>query len=159
VSPLDKIIPREVLLKHLTEEASDFIAELLSIQLPASGDRLNVPVLRTPEKDFLEASNRTELEVFLEERCFYVPGAMTTFKDFYESFISTLEGSEVMKWSKIRVGKSMPQDLYPKGRRSDATWCFGNLALEPEDDKSNAYKLVRKMDSEFLVEKQEIYNG
>lgn len=151
VPTLKVIIPRQELIRRLLEEAPDFIAELLSLQLPKTNDRLNLPVLRTAEKNFLESSNRTELEVFLDEHCYWVPGTMLTFAEFYEAFIGTLEASEVMKWSKIRVGKNMPQDKFPKGRRSDGTWCFGNIAFEPIE--TEARKLIRAVDSEMLKEK------
>jgi len=150
VPTIKKIIPRQELIQRLLEEAPDFIAELLNMQIPRSNDRLNIPVLRTAEKEFLEDANRTELEVFLDEHCYYVPGAITTFANLYEAFIATLEGSEVMKWSKIRVGKQMPQDRFPKGRRGDGNWCFGNLSFE--DFESTANRLVRNMDCEFLRE-------
>lgn len=126
------LIPKENLIKFLKDEASDFLAEILALELPSSNDRLNIPPVETEEKRVAMRVNRNALQVFLQESCHYVPGATTTVKEFYETFIMNLEPTEISRWTKIRIGKEMPSE-YPKGRLKDATWAYGNLSLIEKD--------------------------
>ena len=124
-------IPKPELFQLLTKEAPDFLGEILKLELPRSNDRLNLPCIATDDKTTASKANQSHLELFLDEHCFYVPGEMILFSDFYDAFIKWLEPNDRYDWSKIKVGRSMP-DIFPKGRDpGSAQWCFGNLALSP----------------------------
>lgn len=127
-------IDKMELFTKLEKEAPDFLAALLAIELPKSNDRLNVPIIATDEKKRLERSNRTELEAFIEEHTYPVPGATISVKDFYDKFVEHLDPERISTWSKIRVGREMPA-TYPKGRvmTKAANWYFGNISWENQE--------------------------
>jgi hypothetical protein len=104
------------------------------MDLPKSPDkRLNLPIIETSEKQELQKSNQNALETFIDEKCFYVPGEVIEFAEFYDEYARWLDPSEISYWTKIRVGKSIP-DTYPKGRRiSDNHLCLGNIAWEERE--------------------------
>ena len=64
------LIPKRQLLEELEKEAQDFITEILSLELPPSNDRLNIPPIMTEAKAALQMSNETELQTFLREQCY-----------------------------------------------------------------------------------------
>lgn len=133
---LEDIIPKKALLPLLEKEAPDFLAEMLSLEIPQSNDRLNVPVITTEDKIHAESVNKSYLEMFLEENVHRIDGSIITIADFYERFREWLDPSAIAEWSKIRVGREMPPH-FPKGRNpKNAQWCFGNIswkAMTPGD--------------------------
>jgi len=129
VMPPEELIDRNDLMTRCKKEAPDFLGELFSIDLPESGDkRLNLSIIETSEKFELQNENRSTLEVFIEDKCFYIPGSSITLKEFWEHFQQWLEPSELYEWTKIKIGKNLPE-IYPKGRRlSDNQICIGNIS-------------------------------
>lgn len=127
---MDRLIPKPELIARLEKEASDFIAAVMTLEIPPSGDRLNVPVIATEEKRVAETANMTYLETFLRENTFPVNGRMIEIADMYNRFIDSLPAMEKAEWTKNRLSANMPQH-YPKGRNSRTTaWCYGNISWE-----------------------------
>ncbi len=121
------------LLDLLDKEAPDFLAAILSIDIPESGDRLNIPVIMTEAKRFAQKSNQTYLEIFLSEHCFPVDGKMLKFSEFYERFQEFLDPDQISRWSRIKVGREMP-GCYPKGRSPQNNHVMlGNIAWAPRE--------------------------
>lgn len=134
INPLE-MIPKKRLVAQLKKEASDFLAELLRMELPTSDDRLSIPAIETDDKQVAKSLNYTVLERFIQERTVYTPGAVIPLGEFYDRFISTMTQEEASKWTKTRMGKSLPPE-YPKGRLSNnPSFHIGNLSwaglLEP----------------------------
>lgn len=148
LDPLD-LVPKKQLLECLKDEAKDFITEILNLNIPVSTDRLNVPPIMTQAKYDLEQTNESELQTFLREHCYYVEGATITVENLWEAFIRILDPIAVNKWSKIRMGKEMPKDKYPKGRLSNGSWAYGNLSLTKGSNTGR--KVIRDTASEFLI--------
>lgn len=119
---------------RLRAEASDFITELIHIELPpAPNGRMGLPVLSTPEKRRAEKSKQNALDEFLRDRCYTVPGQCISLNDFYEEFIRSLDNDEKSSWLKSAIKKAMPQELYPYGKiKSTGLMGFGNLSLDPK---------------------------
>lgn len=151
VPPLNPLhlIPKKQLLEALEKEATDFITEIFNIELPPSNDRLNIPPIMTEAKANLQMSNETELQTFLREHCFYVEGATISVEAFCEEFFKTLDAMQVSKWSKIKVGKEMPRDKFPKGRRSDGKWYYGNISFIQGEPLGA--KITKDPDSDYLI--------
>lgn len=123
-----ELIPKKQLINDLGKEASDFLAAILAVELPPSGDRLNIPVIETGEKRNAAAANRTYLEIFLEENCHHVTGKIIKFGELYERFQEWIDADELRNWSKKRVGRELPTH-YPKGRsRADNQVIVGNIS-------------------------------
>jgi hypothetical protein len=134
------MIPKKRLIPLLQKEAPDFLAEILNIEIPDSSSRLNVPVVTTQEKQALQKINQSPLEMFIDEKCTPLDGQMIKTSLFYDRFIRWLDPSEMERWSKIRVGKTMPPQ-YPKGRRrSDGHHYIGNLWWKDEPPATNETK-------------------
>lgn len=132
VSPLDPVdlIPKSQMLELLKKEASDFMAAVLSLEIPPSGDRLNVPIIATTEKRREEEVNLTMLDLFIKEKAHYVTGKVIKVSEWYERFQEYLDPSEIHEWSKIAVGRAMPS-RFPKGRRrGDGQHYFGNISWD-----------------------------
>ncbi len=133
VSEMDKSkqMPPHELFQLLEAEAPDFLAEILALQIPKSNDRLYLPCLRTDDKIATEESNRSTLEVFLQDKCYAVPGHKIKFSDFYEKFIEWLEPQEVSYWSSKRVGMEWPIGRFPKGRSTtNASIWVANITFD-----------------------------
>lgn len=123
------------LIQKLRKEAPDFLGEILRLELPESPDRLGVPVITTAAKAEIQKRNQTPLEQFFDEHCFYVPGSIVLFADFYNRFMKTLDAIDASYWTKIRVGKNIVRP-YAKGRYGTAgEMHIGNLAFEESDPK------------------------
>jgi hypothetical protein len=61
--------------------------------------------------------------------------------DFYERFEKSLEASDINKWNKHRVIKSLPQQ-FPYGIHSGNKRCIGNLSFEQREPEPNAKPVV-----------------
>jgi len=117
VKPIDptELIPKTLFLEQLRREAPDFLAAIMTLDLPPSNDRLNVPVINTQFKEQASRLNTTLLETFIEEECFKIDGEWIKFSEFYERFMSWLGGTEdKVTWSKHKVRNELPVQ-YPYG--------------------------------------------
>ena len=141
LDPLD-LIPKKKLLPLLEKEAPDFLAEILSIDLPESNSRLNLPIIETHEKAALQRLNQNDLETFIEEKCIAIEGQLIKMSDFYTRFIKWLDPAKMENWSKIRVGKKLPPQ-YPKGRRrQDGQFYIGNIWWRDDPYEAANFKYV-----------------
>jgi hypothetical protein len=139
IDPL-AMIPKKKLFPLLEKEAPDFLAEILSLEIPESNSRLNVPIVGTDAKSAVQKLNQSSLEIFIDEMCASAPGQMIKVSDFYNKFFNWLEPGEQDKWTKIKMNRSLPPE-YPKGRRrKDGQHYIGNLwwrgqTMDTEDTK------------------------
>lgn len=135
LDPLDQI-PKKLLLPMLQKEAPDFLAALLSIALPPSNDRLNIPVVATDEKNFIEQISMSPMEKFMAENIQYVDGNMIKFSDFYDRFALFLDPDELRVWNKIKMGRELPPQVAKgRSRTHNAQMFLGNIAWKDEDVK------------------------
>jgi hypothetical protein len=116
VPKLDRVIAKSELLSRLKKEASDFIGEMLTIDLPAIDNRYGLPVIETEEKLIAQAANMTPLERFLYENVFQIDGKQILFSDFKERFLEYLSPEEKMEWTAPRISKALASTQYPTGR-------------------------------------------
>jgi hypothetical protein len=143
VEPLEpmSLIPKKRLIPLLEKEASDFLADIMNLELPPSDDRLNVPVIETADKVMLQRLNETPLERFIIDQTSPCDGNMIKFKTFYDLFIDQLEPIEMSSWSKIRVGREI-STIYPRGRaRGNGQFYIGNLKWKEDLEVKPTTKL------------------
>lgn len=142
--PQDKIIAKRTLLERLRKEAPDFLAEILNLEIPYCNDRLNIPVIDTPDKKSTSEDNMNMLELFIAEKCFDAPGEAILYSDFFECFRGWLDPPERPHWTKQRVGKCLDKRRYPKGRlRGNPNWHIGNLSFNPaKNPEATRFTLV-----------------
>ncbi|MEI6236531.1 MAG: primase-helicase family protein [Planctomycetota bacterium] len=126
--PDSERIPKRDLFVLLESEAPDFLRGVLSLELPKSDDRLNVPVIETSDKQAAMENNETPLQAFIKENCFFVPGAAVKFGDFYERFLNWISPDVREKWTDKRIGREIPPP-YIKGRMPrDGQFHIGNMS-------------------------------
>jgi hypothetical protein len=129
----DELIPKRQILILLEKEAPDFLAEILDLEIPESGDRLNIPAIETPDKLDASEANLNDFEAFLRECCYHVTGKSIKFRTLYERFMEWegLASGEERFWTDKRVGKSFPPH-FTKGRlRANSEHYVGNISFEP----------------------------
>jgi hypothetical protein len=137
-----KDIPKKMLMERLREESPHFMYTLMKMELPAVEGRLRLPVVATSRKQESEELSRDALECFLGENCFYVPGVVMTFSEFYERFTKWLEIADRNKWSRQKVSRSMPVQ-FPIGTGRDNKTFIGNLSWESAEVASSTPALIR----------------
>lgn len=144
--PIMDKIPKKAILMALEKEAPDFIAALLNLEIPESNDRLNVPVISTSEKTKAAQATQTQLEMFIEDKCFYVPGECVPYGSFFDEFVAWLPQSVIHDWPKIKVGRDLPRQ-YPKGRGTNNIVMVGNLSFtKPAEGTPEKPALICKDD-------------
>lgn len=143
--PKENQIAKRELFKSLEKEAPDILAELLSIDIPICDERLNIPVIETEAKAKAQDSNKSDLEMFTDECCHYVPGSTIKFSDFYNRFLEFLSPDQVPFWSKIRVGREIPSKFVYGRSPAHANQQFvGNISwVAPENGQHNPECVVK----------------
>ncbi len=141
-----QMIQRDELHIRLRREAPAFMATLLKMEIPRSGDRLNVPIIETEDKIQNAQLNRSDLEVFLDEEVHYSPGNMVLYAEFWQRFQEWLPAENVHLWSQIKLGKELPPK-YCKGRvmSKAAKFYVANVAFT-KPDNIDGQKLILQND-------------
>ncbi len=139
-----ELIPKKELLAQLEREAPDFLAEILSVELPPSGDRLNIPCLQTEDKATAEYANQTMLETFCAEKCHYSPGHRVKFSEFCERYHEWLDPNTVGSWTKIRIGKELPPKFVKARLPQTGEFWIGNMSLTPVAEKDYGAKFFSR---------------
>jgi len=129
VAPIDplELIPKRNLLELLQAEAPDFLQAILTLEVPPSNDRLNIPVITTQIKQQASRANYSYLESFIDEMCYEVDGEWIKYTDFYERFIEWLGPvDEKVSWTKHRVRDEIPPK-FPYGAAANNQRYIGNI--------------------------------
>lgn len=144
--PEKDLMSKETLYNLLRKEASDFLTELLTLELPiAPPGRMRVPVLITEEKRRAEKNKESHLETFLRENVYYVPGATTSVVEFTERFLASLDPADRVLWHKKRISREMPMEKFPKGRstKHDNTFMYGNMSFDQNTRAADKKLILR----------------
>lgn len=131
VGPLKSLIGRDELRARLKKEAPDFLASILATEVPFNNDRLLIPTITTRDKLEAEEGNMTMLQLFLQEKCHYVAGAVMKVADFFDAFKEWLPPDQVPNWSKQRVSRELPS-RFVKGKDKHCQHCYGNISFTPD---------------------------
>jgi hypothetical protein len=139
------------MIDKLMAEASDFLAEIISLELPPPCDRLNIPCISTEDKIFAEDAHKTSLEEFIENNCTYAPGYIVTLAELRRALWDVIEPDETRVWTSRRISKELPLPFI-KGRDPQTNDVIvGNIILE-----SNATFETRKP---CFVKNGKLYKG
>jgi len=154
VDTLDPIemIPKRELVEMLKAEASDFLAEVINLEIPKSPDRLNIPVIETADKLQASESTRGDVADYFTEMCFYAPGYKVKYSTLHDKYVEWCvhNGCEPKK---IRAfGKMLPAQ-FVKGRdmTDGAQWYIGNLSLEPITEDMPKLRRLTVKDQELVA--------
>ena len=86
--------------------------------------------------------NQTDFEFFVAERCRPAEGHMIKLSDLHSQFQDWLPATERRRWTKQRMGKSLPV-FCVKGRiRQTGQFYIGNIAWLGDDELETLPKLV-----------------
>lgn len=153
IPPEEMMSPYELRIK-LRKEASDFLTELMYLELPEQPrDRMALPVLETEEKIRATRAKQTVVESFIGEYCFSIPGSTLRGVELYEEFSRQLDPQDRAQWPKRRFQNEIPQEIFPYGRRSkDGQWCYGNISLNPDTKPGKKLISVGGGDKARLIE-------
>ena len=145
-------IPKRQLITRLEKEAPDFLAAILSLEIPTSPDRLMIPVIATEEKDIAEDANQTFLEHYIKEFCHHVTGKTILYGEFYAKFNAWVPVSDRHEWSKIRTGRELPPK-FPKGRllNDGGQYHIGNLSWNPRGPNEPILPRLKRTHNDTLV--------
>lgn len=128
-NPPENPIAKRDILRMLDAEAPDFLGACLQLKIPDSKERLMLPALNTPDKEAASLSNIDQLETFIHEFVYNIPGHMVTLAEFFDRFQEYLDPSDRPHWTKSKVSKHMP-GTFVKGRNpSDASHVWGNMSF------------------------------
>lgn len=148
---IEELIPKKVLIPLLEKEAPDFLAAVMSLELPPSHDRLNLPVIETEDKALAMEVNKTPLEQFIDEQCFLIDGECILFSEFYDKFIKWLDPNERDFWTKIRLSRMLPSTVTQGRSVSNNQKMVGNISFTM--GTSNGKRYVNRNDRLVLTEK------
>jgi len=132
---LDEEIPKQTFLEKLKEEAPHFMKTLMTVELPQVYDRMRLPLVDTYKRQQSQQMQRSPLEEFISDQCYYSPGNKILFADFYDRFAKWLDPGVRYEWSKSKASRALPSDT-PSGASGGGNQRFvGNLSWEPCKDE------------------------
>lgn len=131
VGQIQKMIPREIMMKHLLKEAPYFIRTLLSTTFPEPIDRMRVPTISSDAKRDLERINQTSLESFAADTLHYCPGSMVKVADFYDTYVTYCESKNLVSDSLISVSRQLKNrsDVYTIGKGKGNQNYIANVSM------------------------------
>jgi len=129
---LEEEIPRDRLHELLKQEAPNFMRTLLDYEVPDPSGRLMLPIIETQGKIDAADSNRNELEKFIEEHCYEVPGHAIKLATLKDKLHATLEEYQRGDWG-LGYIKTVMNEKYLIGRspRLNQT-IVGNLTFNKD---------------------------
>jgi len=132
----EELIPKREMMHRLLKEAPHFLREVISLELPISNDRLNIPILATAQKEVAEEQNMNPVERFFKECCINQPGYYITYGELYTHFKDWLnDPNDAFIWTKQRFGKELPPE-HPKGKvHGKVDIQIGNVIFKGKDEK------------------------
>ena len=149
----DEIISREELHQRLKKEAPDFLAEILSLDIPQTNEpRMELPVLTTIEKVRAIKNKQDLVNLFIEEECFFWPGKQVSQKDFMKKFNEYCDANNMPRQDKKRAFAHISQEIYPIGRGSQSIAAIGNLSFNsPQNLNGNLKKYITPVDNPKVI--------
>jgi len=132
VPTLEEEIPRDRLHQLLREEAPHFMHTLLNFDIPEATGRLMLPVVETQGKLDAAADNVNELEQFIAEKCYDIPGQAIKFTDFKQTFLATLEVFQQSEWKERQIRAVVSEKLmYGKSKNHNQN-IIANVSFDPK---------------------------
>lgn len=136
-------ISKDLLFSRLEKEAPYFLNLLYNIDLPETIGRLAIPCIMTHEKAELELHSKSDVERFIDEKCFKSDGGKIRFDEFYREFVAWCSVDRRSYWSTAKVSREFPKKYgFCKGRLgADNTTYVANISFEENDHKGFKYKV------------------
>ncbi len=152
VPTLEEEIPKDKLFDLLRQEAPHFMHTLLNYEIPEAAGRLMLPVVETQGKHDAAADNVDELEQFITDRCYEIPGAAIRFSDFVKAFQTSLEVFQRGEWKERMIRSVVSEKLMYGTSRKHNQAIIGNLSLDPNIQSSTPFV----KDGRFLLREDDL---
>lgn len=123
-------IAKDKLFDKLREEAPAFLRTLLDMEIPEPTGRLRLPIIETRGKKELMESNKDYFEVFMEERCFKIPGSRVKFSDFKKALYQDMDDVQKSILTEQVIRRRLSEAGFPIGRSAGNVTCIGNLTFD-----------------------------
>ena len=91
VPALKNLVPKQILERHLKDEAPRFIRTLLNTVVPPPCDRLRIPALKTATKDAMERKAMSPVMLFTRDHLHKCLGHKIKFQEFYDRYANTVK--------------------------------------------------------------------
>jgi hypothetical protein len=140
----EKEIPKEALFTKLKAEAGAFLGYLVNLELPTPPGRLAIPCIATHEKDEIQSTNMSELELFIKNECTACQGNRIELTEFYNKF--SMYVSE--PWTVMKMSRAFPKSVVK-----------GKYGLENKVYIANLKFVNDEIDSQDFVWKLNHANG
>jgi hypothetical protein len=151
VSTIENEIPKPDLIARLKAEGPYFLHTLFSVEIPASNGRLRIPYIDSELKESIQDKNRNSLTDFIDDRCSYAPGWVTSFDMLQTQFQGWLvDEGEKARWSLDRTRNDFPVGRYVTGQYG-RRYSIGNLYINDEVSKQVAERILIK-DGRRIIE-------
>ena len=132
VPSLEEEIPRDQLHALCRKEAPHFMRTLMDFEIPTATGRLMLPVVETQGKLDASAANVNELDQFLTDACFEIPGAAIKLTDFKKKFLASLEEFQRPDWKEQTIRNQL-SGRYVVGKSSSYNQTIVcNLSFNPQ---------------------------
>jgi hypothetical protein len=141
IEPIN-LIPKSKLLKMLEQEAPDFLASVLNLELPDTIDRLRIPVVTTSEKEALTKINTPLVDLFLEQECEYCDCSMILYSEFYERFVNWVSEGDPLQYTKRKLVKELPPKILKGRSRKNNQVYLGRIKWKGQESEPGTVKLV-----------------
>jgi hypothetical protein len=132
VQCLEEEIPKDTLFELLRKEAPHFMRTLVDYEVPKATGRLMLPVVETQGKLDAADDNVNELEQFIAEKCFEIPGAAIKFSEFKQVFLSTLEVFQQSEWKERQIRAVVSEKLLYGTSAKHNQKIIANMSLDPK---------------------------
>ena len=131
VQPLTpmEFIPKKNLLEYLTEEAADFLAAILTLEIPPSNDRLNIPVISTELKEMAQQNNLTLMQQFITDQMHLIDGHKIIFKEFCKAFKDWATLIDETEWTSHKIRDELPSTVAYGASHMDNQRYVGNISF------------------------------
>ncbi|MFW6122443.1 MAG: DUF5906 domain-containing protein, partial [Petrotogales bacterium] len=140
VPPIENEIPRDKFKNQIRDEAPHFLRTILDYEVQPSESRLMIPIIETQGKKDAIESNSNEIEQFIKNECYEIPGQAIKFSDFKKKFHATLEDYQKTEWKEGEIKKAL-SEKYPVGRGKKINQIIiGNLTFNPDVEPREPYR-------------------
>jgi hypothetical protein len=139
VPSLEEEIPRDRLHELLKEEAPHFMRTLMDFEIPEATGRLMLPIIETVGKMEAASNNTDELEQFIQDNCYQIPGCAVKLSEFKKRFHDSIEEFQRIEWSSHNIRKRLNENyLVGRGSRVNQV-LIGNMSFKPDATPSSPY--------------------
>jgi hypothetical protein len=111
----------------------------MDFEIPEATGRLMLPIIETVGKMEAASNNTDELEQFIQDNCYQIPGCAVKLSEFKKRFHDSIEEFQRIEWSSHNIRKRLNENyLVGRGSRVNQV-LIGNMSFKPDAAPSSPY--------------------